>query len=72
VHPDDVVAFRRQDGEEDLVVVLNFAPADASVAVEVDHGERDVVTGERCIVEDGEGTERLRVDEVAVVRVVGE
>mgnify|MGYP006274143475 CR=1 FL=1 len=72
VHPDDVVAFRRHDGEEDLVVVLNFAPADASVAVDVDHGERDLVTDERCVVEDGEGTERIRVDEVAVVPVTEE
>ncbi|QWC20590.1 alpha-amylase MalA [Halorubrum sp. 2020YC2] len=72
VHPDDVVAFRRTDGEEDLVVVLNFAPADASVAVGVDHGERDLVAGERCVVEDGEGTERIRVDDVAVVRVESE
>ncbi|WP_096392853.1 alpha-amylase MalA [Halorubrum trapanicum] len=69
VHPDDVVAFRRHDGEEDLVVVLNFAPADASVAVDLDHGERDLVTGEECLVEDGEGTERIRVDEVAVVPI---
>ncbi|ELZ44402.1 alpha amylase catalytic region [Halorubrum californiense DSM 19288] len=72
VHPDDVVAFRRHDGEEELVVVLNFAPADASVAVEADHGERDLVAGERCVVEDGEGTERIRVDEVAVVPVDAE
>ncbi|WP_424015154.1 alpha-amylase MalA [Halorubrum xinjiangense] len=72
VHPDDVVAFRRHDGEEDLVVVLNFAPADASVAVDVDHGERDLITGEECVVEDGEGTERIRVDEVAVVPVAEE
>jgi hypothetical protein len=69
VHPDDVVAFRRHEGDEDLVVVLNFAPADASVAVDVDHGERDLVTGERCVVEDGEGTERIRVHEAAVVPV---
>ena len=72
VHPDDVVAFRRSDGDEELIVVLNFAPADASVAVDVDHGERDLVTGEPCVVEDGEGTERIRVDEVAVVPVGGE
>ncbi|RLM63425.1 alpha-amylase [Halorubrum sp. Atlit-8R] len=71
-HPDDVVAFRRRDGDDDLVVVLNFAPVDASVAVDLDHGERDLVTGEDCLVEDGEGTERIRVDEVAVVPVVGE
>ena len=72
VHPDDVVAFRRHDGDEDLVVVLNFAPAPASVAVEVDHGDRDLVGGEPCVVEDGEGTERIRVDEVAVVPVTEE
>ena len=68
VHPNDVVAFRRSAGEEALVVVLNFAPAAASVAVDVDHGERDLVTGEECVVEDGDGTERIRVDDVAVVR----
>jgi glycosidase len=68
-HPDDVVAFRRRDGDETLLVVLNFAPADASVAFDLDHGERDLVTGEDCLVEDGEGTERVRVDEVAVVPV---
>jgi len=72
VHPDDVVAFRRRDGGEAVVVVLNFAPADASVAVEADHGERDLITGERCIVEDADGTERIRVDEVAVVSVAEE
>ncbi|OSP10348.1 alpha-amylase [Halorubrum ezzemoulense DSM 17463] len=72
VHPDDVVAFRRHDGDEDLIVVLNFAPADASVAIDVAHGERDLVTGERCVVEDGEGTERVRVDDVAVVPVAEE
>ncbi|WP_297886350.1 alpha-amylase MalA [uncultured Halorubrum sp.] len=72
VHPDDVVAFRRRDGDEALVVVLNFAPAEASVAVEADHGERDLVSGERCVVEDADGTERIRVDEVAVVPVAGE
>ncbi|SDG06398.1 Glycosidase [Halorubrum xinjiangense] len=69
VHPDDVVAFRRRDGDEELVVVLNFAPADASVAVEVDHGERDLIADDRCVVEDVDGTERIRVDEVAVVPV---
>ncbi|OYR64286.1 alpha-amylase [Halorubrum ezzemoulense] len=72
VHPDDVVAFRRHDGDEDLIAVLNFAPADASVAIDVAHGERDLVTGERCVVEDGEGTERVRVDDVAVVPVAEE
>ena len=72
VHPDDVVAFRRRDGDEALVVVLNFAPAEASVAVEAGHGERDLVSGERCVVEDADGTERIRVDEVAVVPVAGE
>jgi cyclomaltodextrinase len=43
VHPDDVVAFRRSDGEESLIVVLNFAPETASVAVHTEHGERDRV-----------------------------
>ncbi|ELZ43286.1 alpha amylase catalytic region [Halorubrum saccharovorum DSM 1137] len=71
VHPDDVVAFRRSDGEEALVVVLNFAPESASVAVGVDHGNRDLVTDEPCVVVDGEGTERIRVDDVAVVRETG-
>ncbi|GAA0532879.1 alpha-amylase MalA [Halorubrum ejinorense] len=68
VHPNDVVAFRRSDDGEALVVVLNFAPADASVAVDAAHGERDLVTGEECVVEDGDGTERIRVDDVAIVR----
>jgi len=68
VHPDDVVAFRRSDEDEQLVVVLNFAPESASVAVGVDHADRDLVTDESCVVVDGEGTERIRVDDVAVVR----
>jgi hypothetical protein len=68
VHPDDVVAFRRSDGEESLIVVLNFAPETASVAVETDHDDRDLVTGEDCSVVDGEGTGRIRVDEVSIVR----
>ncbi|WP_280585216.1 alpha-amylase MalA [Halorubrum sp. Boch-26] len=68
IHPDDVVAFRRSDGAESLIVVLNFAPETASVAVDPDHADRDLVTGEPCVVADGEGTERIRVDEVAVVR----
>ena len=68
VHPDDVVAFRRSDGEESLIVALNFAPETASVAVEADHDETDLVTGEPCVVADGEGTVRIRVDDVAVVR----
>ncbi|OYR43313.1 MULTISPECIES: alpha-amylase MalA [unclassified Halorubrum] len=68
VHPDDVVAFRRSDGAESLIVVLNFAPDEASVAVDADHTDRDLVTGESCVVVDGEGTERIRVDEVAIVR----
>ncbi|WP_200531828.1 alpha-amylase MalA [Halorubrum sp. LN27] len=68
VHPDDVVAFRRSDGEESLVVVLNFAPEPASVAVGADHGKRNLVTDEPCVVVDGEGAERIRVDDVAVVR----
>ncbi|MFW5917644.1 MAG: alpha-amylase family glycosyl hydrolase, partial [Halorubrum sp.] len=68
VHPDDVVAFRRSDDDESLVVVLNFAPEVASVAVETDHADTDLVTGEPCVVVDGDGTERVRVDEVAVVR----
>ncbi|MDZ5811678.1 alpha-amylase MalA [Halorubrum sp. AD140] len=68
IHPDDVVAFRRSDGEESLVVALNFAPEPASVAVDADHADRDLVTGEPCVVVDGDGTERIRVDDVAVVR----
>ncbi|WP_123620864.1 alpha-amylase MalA [Halorubrum sp. CSM-61] len=70
VHPDDVVAFRRSDDEESLVVVLNFAPEPASVSVGVDHGDRNLVTGEPCVVVDGDGTERIRVDDVAVVREI--
>ncbi|ELZ62142.1 MULTISPECIES: alpha-amylase MalA [Halorubrum] len=72
VHPDDVVAFRRRDGDDDLVVVLNFAPADASVAVGLDHGERDLVTGTECVVADADGTDRIRVGDVAVVPVDSE
>ncbi|WP_128905107.1 alpha-amylase MalA [Halorubrum amylolyticum] len=71
VHPDDVVAFRRSDDEESLVVVLNFAPESASVAVGVDHGDRNLVTGDPCVVVDGEGTERIRVDDAAVVHETG-
>lgn len=67
IHPDDVVAFRRSDGDETLLVVLNFAPDTASVAVDDEHGDMDLVTGEDCVVVDGEGTERIRVDDVAVV-----
>ncbi|MFC7187033.1 alpha-amylase MalA [Halorubrum yunnanense] len=72
IHPDDAVAFRRSDGEESLLVVLNFAPETASVAVDADHADRDLVTGESCVVVDGEGTERIRAEEVAVVRETGE
>jgi hypothetical protein len=68
VHPDDVVAFRRYTGEESLVVVLNFAPETASVAVGAEHGDIDLVTDESCVVADGEGTERIRVSDVAIVR----
>ena len=68
IHPDDVVAFRRSDGDESLIVVLNFAPDNASVSVDADHAECDLVTDERCVVTDGEGTERIRADEVAIVR----
>ncbi|MES3161140.1 MAG: alpha-amylase MalA [Halorubrum sp.] len=69
VHPDDVVAFRRDDGENALVVVLNFAPAEAAVAVDVGHGTTNVVTGEACVVSDGDGTPRITVDDVAVVPI---
>ncbi len=68
IHPDDVVAFRRRGEAESLVVVLNFAPDDASVAVEAGHGDTDLVTGEPCVVVDGDGTERIQVEDVAVVR----
>lgn len=71
VHPDDVVAFRRSDEDEELVVVLNFAPEPASVSVGVDHADRDLVSGDPCVVVDGDGTERIRVDDVAVARVEG-
>ncbi|RAW45942.1 alpha-amylase [Halorubrum sp. 48-1-W] len=70
VHPDDVVAFRRGSGSEALVVVLNFAPGEALVDVDVDHGRLNVVTGDPCVVTDDDGTERIRVDEVAVVPTV--
>lgn len=68
IHPDDVVAFRRSTDDESLIVVLNFAPDEASVAVDAAHADRDLVTDERCVVTDGEGTERIRADEVAIVR----
>ena len=68
IHPDDVVAFCRHGETESLVVVLNFAPDDATVAVDVEHGDTDLVTGDSCIVVDGDGTERIRVEDVAVVR----
>jgi len=66
-----VVAFRRSDEDEELVVVLNFAPEPASVSVGVDHADRDLVSGDPCVVVDGDGTERIRVDDVAVARVEG-
>ncbi|MFC5277713.1 alpha-amylase MalA [Halorubrum rubrum] len=69
VHPDDVVAFRREHGSEALVVVLNFAPGEALVAVDADHGRLDVVTGDPCVEADAGGEERIRVDDVAVVSV---
>ena len=69
LHPEDVVAFRRGDGEEAFVVVLNFAPDEASVAVDADHGDRDLIAGERCVATDDAGTDRIRVDDVAVVPV---
>ncbi|SMO89384.1 alpha-amylase MalA [Halorubrum cibi] len=69
VHPDDVVAFRREHGSEALVVVLNFAPGEALVDVDADHGRLDVVTGDPCVETDSGGEERIRVDDVAVVPV---
>lgn len=69
VHPDDVVAFVREDDTETLVVVLNFAPGEAAVAVDVDHADRNVVTGEDCVVTDGDGTDRILADDVAIVSV---
>ena len=67
IHPDDVVAFTRTTENESFLVVLNFAPDTASVAVETAHGETNIVTGESCVVVDGDGTERIRVSDVAVV-----
>jgi len=67
VHPEDVVAFVRANQSNGLVVVLNFAPADAAIAVDTAHGRTNVVTGETCVVTDGDGTERIVVDDVAVV-----
>ncbi|MFC5136264.1 MULTISPECIES: alpha-amylase MalA [Haloferacaceae] len=69
VHPDDVVAFRRGSGSEALVVVLNFAPGEALVDVAADHGRLNVVTGDPCVATDGDGADRIRVDDVAVVPV---
>ena len=69
VHPNDVVAFRRGSGSETLVVVLNFAPGEALVDVDVDHGRLNVVTGDPCVAADDDGTERIRVDDVAVVPI---
>jgi hypothetical protein len=66
-----VVAFVRGSGAEALVVVLNFAPAEAAVAVDADHGTLNVVTGDPCVVADDDGTDRIRVDDVAVVPLVG-
>ena len=67
VHPNDVVAFRRDGEAESLVVVLNFSPGEAAVAVDVDHGEVNVVTGEPCVTVDADGEERILADDVAVV-----
>ncbi len=68
IHPDDVVAFRRRDEDQSLIVVLNFAPDTASVAVEAEHDDVDLVTEESCVVTDGDGTERIRTEDVAIVR----
>ena len=67
VHPNDVVAFVRADETESFVVVLNFSPGEAAVAVEADHGAVDVVTGERCLEIDADGADRILADDVAVV-----
>ena len=67
IHPNDVVAFRRRSDEESLIVVLNFAPDRASVAVDAEHGDTNLVTGDPCVVVDGDGRERIRVQDVAIV-----
>ena len=69
VHPDDVVAFVRRSDTNALVVVLNFAPGEAAVAIDATHGRTNVVSGEECVVVDGDGTERIVVDDVAVVPI---
>lgn len=51
------------------MVVLNFAPGEALVDVDADHGRLNVVTGDPCVAADGDGTDRIRVDDVAVVPV---
>ncbi len=66
-HPDDVVAFRRGDDATGFVVVLNFAPGEAAVAVDAPHGDRNAVTGKECVVTDPSGADRIVVDDVAVV-----
>ena len=67
-----MVAFRRSDDDESLIVVLNFSPGTASVAVDADHASRDLTTDVGCVVTDGDGTERIRVDDVAIVREIAE
>ena len=80
VHPEDVVAFVRElpeeergggdgnhDGDHDaLLVVLNFAPGEAVVSVDADHGDRNLLTDEPVGAEatdDGD----LRVESAAIV-----
>ncbi len=69
VHPNDVVAFLRTGETESFAVVLNFSPGEAAVAVEADHGDVDVVTGEACLATDADGDDRILADDVAVVQL---
>ncbi|WP_101297203.1 alpha-amylase MalA [Halegenticoccus soli] len=61
---DEAVAFARIDGDEGYVVALHFGEGAATVSVDPDVGETDVVSGE-SVVESG----ALRVDDVAVVPI---
>ncbi|WP_324756183.1 alpha-amylase family glycosyl hydrolase [Haloarcula sp. GH36] len=59
--PEDVVAYHRSDGEESLVVVLNFGADPATVAPAVGVTGRDLVT-ESGVATDG----GLRVEDIVI------